>query len=115
HHARLTDLEQRLADPIAIADAHLAIGQALDREVFSELAKGKLGPTELAFPVAIRVQLIDEHGALLAAVTPDISLPVSVDVEPSHHSASGDGFLPDSRAHNVTAPVMLARQSDVDR
>ena len=39
--ARLGDLEQRVADPVAVADADLVVGQALDGEVLAELAGGE--------------------------------------------------------------------------
>ena len=39
-HARLGDLEQRPADAVAVADADLVVGEALDGEVLAELAEG---------------------------------------------------------------------------
>src|ERR1700728_3116215 len=44
---RLGDFEQRIPDAVAIANAHFAVGQAVDCEVFPELAKGELRPAKL--------------------------------------------------------------------
>ena len=62
------DLEHRAADPVPVADAHLVVGQSLDGEVLAELAVTEVVAAELLLPVAVRVHLVDEHRALLAAV-----------------------------------------------
>ncbi|SRR5581483_363774 len=43
-NTRLSDLEQRAADLIAVADAYAIIGQSFDREVLAELSVDKVGP-----------------------------------------------------------------------
>ena len=40
-HTRLRHLEQRAPDSVAVPDAHLVIGQAVDGEVLAELAESK--------------------------------------------------------------------------
>ena len=77
----LGDLEDSGADPVAVADAHLVVAQSLDGEVLAELSVDEVAPSELAFPVPVRVDLVDEHRALLAAVPGEIALTVAVDVE----------------------------------
>ena len=67
-HAGLGDLESRLADAVAVADADLVVGEALDREVLAELAVGEVVASELPLPVAVGIDLVDEHRAMLAAV-----------------------------------------------
>ena len=42
---RLRDLEQRAADPIAVADIDAIVRQAFDREVLAELSVDKVGPS----------------------------------------------------------------------
>jgi hypothetical protein len=42
-HTRLRYFKQRAANSITVADAHLAVWQALNYEVFAELPKGKVG------------------------------------------------------------------------
>ena len=70
-----------VADLVAIADAHLVIGESLHGEVLAELAVDEVVSSELALPVAIGVDLVDEHGALLPAVPGEIALTITLDVE----------------------------------
>ena len=86
--ARLGDLEDGGADPVAVADADLVVAQSLDGEVLAELPVDEVVSSELAFPVPVGVDLVDEHGALLAAVPAEIALTVAVDVE---LAARGEG------------------------
>ena len=69
------------ADPVAVADADLVVAEPLDREVLAELSVDEVVSSELALPVAVRVDLVDEDGALLAAVPREVALAVAVDVE----------------------------------
>jgi hypothetical protein len=64
--ARLRDFEQRAADPIAVADAHVVIGQPVNGKVFPELPMRKVISAELLLPELIRLDLIDENRPLLA-------------------------------------------------
>ncbi len=113
--AWLGDLEERLADPVAVAYADLVVGEPLDGEVLAELAVAEVVSAELALPVAVGLDLVDEHGAVLAAVSRAVSLVVAVDVDPPDHARPLDGVLPDGRADGLPLPGDLARQSDVDR
>src|SRR5512132_306016 len=79
--ARLGHFEQGAADLVAVADAHLVVGEAFDGEVFAELAVTKVGAAQLLFPVTIGFDLVDEHRTMLAAVTDEVALPVTIDVE----------------------------------
>jgi hypothetical protein len=88
--ARLGHLEDGAPDPVAVSDARLVVGEALDGEVLAELAGYEVRAPELVFPVAVRVGLIHEDRALLAAVTGEVSLPVPVDVEPANPDPPGD-------------------------
>ena len=51
----------------------------------------EVASSKLPFPVPIGVDLVDEHGALLAAVPGEVALTVTVDVEPAHPARTGDG------------------------
>jgi hypothetical protein len=73
----LRDLEQCTADLIPVADADGVVGQSLDREVFAELSVDEVGPLQLLLPIAIRLDLVDENGALLASVPGQVALTVS--------------------------------------
>ena len=55
--------------------------ESFDGEVLAELSVDEVVSAELALPVPIRVELVDEHCALLAAVPRQIALTVAVDVE----------------------------------
>ena len=112
-HARLGHLEQRAADPISVADADDVVGQAFDREVLAELAGDEVGPLQLLFPVAIRLDLIDEHGALLTAVPGQVALPVPVHIQPPHPTAPRHGILPDPGVHRAPLPRDVAWEPDV--
>ena len=100
-HARLRDLELRLADPIAIADADLVIAETFDGEVLAELAELEVVAAEVVLPVAVGLDLVDQDGPLLAAVPVQVALAVSVDVEPAHHPRPLDCVLPDSGVHGA--------------
>ena len=113
-HARLGDLEQRLADPVAIADADLVVGEALDGEVLAELPVGEVASSQFALPVAVGLDLVDEHGAVLATVRKPVGLVVAVDVDPPHHARPSDRLLPDRGADGLALPLDLAGATDVD-
>ena len=80
----LRHLEDGRADPEAVADAHAVVGQSLDREVLAELPVHEVVSSELALPVPVRLDLVDEDRALLASVAAEIALAVAVDVELAH-------------------------------
>ena len=77
----LRDLEDGIADLVAIADAHLVIGESFHGEVLAELAVHEVVSSELALPVPIGVDLVNEHCALLPAVPGEIALTITLDVE----------------------------------
>ena len=51
-------------------------------------------PLQFALPVAIRIHLVNEDGALLAAVAGQIALRVAIDIEPSNQATPLGGLLP---------------------
>src|SRR5262249_4711348 len=90
-------------------------GETVDREVLAELPVHEVVAGELLLPVAVRVQLVDQHRTLLSAVAGEVSLPVAVDVQPAHHAGPIDGPLPYARVHRPPAPGHVLWQSDVHR
>jgi hypothetical protein len=112
--ARLADLEQRRADAVAIADADLIVGQSLDGEVLAELPKAKVVAAEEVLPVAVGLDLVDEHGTVYAPVSLQIALAVAIDVQATHHPAPLDPLLPDARVDGPPLPLDVARQANVD-
>jgi len=111
----LRDLEDRGADPVPIADADVLVAEPFDGEVLAELSVDEVVSSELPFPVAVSVDLVDEHGALLAAVPREIALTVAVDVELAHAPRTGDGVLEDAGEDGPPLPRHVLRQADVDR
>jgi hypothetical protein len=94
-HARLRHFKYRITDAVSIADAHLVISKSFDSEVFSELAESKITAVQKALPVMVRIHLVDEYGAVLPAVTGEIALRITIDIELAHHSPSINWRFPD--------------------
>ena len=91
------------------------VGQSFDREVLAELSVNEILPLQLLLPVAIRFDLVDEDGALLAPVTAFVALTVPVQIQSAHATAATNGILPDPGVHGATLPLDVARKSDVHR
>src|ERR1700677_2339182 len=113
--AGLGDLELRLADAVPVADADLVIEHAVYGQVLAELAIGKLSAPEVLPPVLVGLNLVDEHGPLLAAVALRVALAVAVDVEAAHHPRPGDGRLPHTRVNGLAMPRHVLWHPDIDR
>src|SRR5215213_9528480 len=112
--AGLADLEDGGADPVAVADADLVVTEPVDREVLAELPVDEVVASELAFPVPIGVDLVDEHGALLAAMPLEVALTVAVDVEPTHAARTRDRVLEDAGEDTPPLPSHVPRHADID-
>jgi hypothetical protein len=93
-HTRLRDFEQSSADPVAVANADLIVSQTFHCEIFSELPEDKIVALQLLLPVAVRIHLVDKHSAVLSAMTVQITLCVTIDIEPSNQAPSLDRLLP---------------------
>src|SRR5215471_16848628 len=114
-HARLRHFKYRTTNAIAIANADLVIRKSLDGEVFSELAKSKIVAPQKAFPIMIRIHLVDEYGALLPAVAGEIGLRITIDIELAHHAPSINGTFPDRGTDSFAVPCHVARKADIYR
>jgi hypothetical protein len=68
-----------------IADAHFSIRLSLVCKILSELAIGKVVSAELVLSITIRFDMIDKDCPVFAAMPRQISLAVSIDIEPSCH------------------------------
>jgi hypothetical protein len=113
----LRDFEECTPDPIPVADAHRVIGQTFDCEIFAELCEGlgiaQRGPLELLLPIVIRLDLVDEDGAVFASVSLQVSLTVTVQIEPADPTPAMDRIFPDSGVHGATPPLDVAWETDV--
>ena len=112
---RLRHLEHRAANPIPIADADRRVREAFNGEILAELSVDEVVSLQLLLPVAIRLDLIDVHRALLTSVASEVALPISVEIQPGDATAPGHRILPDRGVHRATVPRDVARESDVYR
>jgi len=108
-------LERGGADLVAVADADLTVTESFDGEVLAELSVDEVVTAELAFPVAIRVDLVNEHRALLPAVPGEIALAVALDVQLADAAGTADGVLEDTGKNRLPLPRHVLRHANVDR
>jgi hypothetical protein len=94
-HAGLRYFKYRTTDAVSVADAHLAIRQSLDGEVFSELAESEIVTAQETLPVMVRIHLVDEDSAVLPSMTGEIGLRITIDIELVHHAPSINRTFPD--------------------
>ncbi len=113
--ARLADFEERRADPVAVTDADVVVGEPFDGEVLTELPVGEVVAAEELLPVAVGLDLVDEHRAVDAAVSSEVALAVAVDVQPPNNPPTVDGLLPDAGVDGASFPLDVTRQADVHR
>src|SRR5262249_13013143 len=72
-------------------------------------------PAEVLLPVPVGLDLIDQHGPLLAAVPAGVALAVAVDVEPPDHRRAVHRVLPYASVDGLALPGHVLRQADVHR
>src|SRR6266567_2558503 len=63
----------------------------------------------------VGLDLVDQHGALLAAVARQIALPVAVDVEAADYRRAVHRVLPRTGVDGLALPGHILRQADVHR
>jgi hypothetical protein len=61
----------------------------------------------------IRVHLVDKYGAVLPAVTGEIGLRITIDIELARHSPSGNRRFPDCSSDSFAVPRHVARKTDI--
>ncbi len=108
-------LEQCVADLITITDAYGVVRQSFDREVLAELAMDEVRSRQLLLPVAIGLELVDEDGAVFAAVTRQVALTVSFQIQAACAAAAAHAVLPDRRVHDATVPLDVSGKANVYR
>src|SRR5947199_2692812 len=113
--ARLRHFNHCAPNPIAIADAHLVVGQPFDGEILAELSIAEVASIEIGLPIAIGLYLVNKDGPMLATVPHKIPLAITVDVEPLHHTPALNGCLPNAVVYRPSLPRDIARQTHVDR
>src|SRR6266478_1267364 len=96
-----------------VADAHLVIGQTFDSEILPEFSKSEVASAKVVLPIAIGVDLIDEDGPMLAAVSGQIPLTIAVDIEPPHHPPALNRCLPNGSVNSLPLPRDVTRKTHV--
>jgi hypothetical protein len=61
----------------------------------------------------IRIHLINKNGALLPTMTGEISLRITIDIQPAHHSPSLNRTFPDRGTDSLTVPCHVAWNTDI--
>jgi hypothetical protein len=112
-HAGLRYFKYRTTNAVPIADADLAIEKSVNSEVFSELAESKITAAQEALPVMVRIHLINKNGAMLATVTGEIGLCITIDVELPHHPPSCNRGFPDCGSDSPAVPCHIAWKTDI--
>ena len=98
-----------------ISNTHFCIRQTVDRKILSELSMNEVVSPEMALPIPIGIQLIDKYGSTFAAVTIQVTLAVTVQVETACHPRPFDRRFPNAGVHRFALPNDVARQTNIDR
>ena len=113
--AWLADLDDGAADPEAIANADLVIGEALHGEVLAKVPVHEIRPTKIARPVTVGSELVDHERTLLAAMGPEVRLAVTIEIQPAGENPPRHRRLPDRRPDSPALPRDVLGKSDVYR
>jgi hypothetical protein len=62
----------------------------------------------------IGVHLIHENGAVLPAMTSEIALAVTIQIEPARHDPARNGLLPYGSTNLFSLPFDFTRETDID-
>src|SRR5262249_42699305 len=112
-HARLGDLEERGPDFPAFTDERLVHGDALGREILSEVTHIQ-GSAELAFPPADVFDRVCVDGLVGASVRLAIGLIVALEIHSPDGNSTDDGRLPDGASNLPAVELEGACRPDVD-
>ncbi len=113
--ARLGDLKDGAANPVSVSDADVAVRHSFDREVFTKLTEFEIRALEEIRPVSIRVELIHHHGTLFAAVSGEIGLTITNEIETTGKHPTLDRAFPDRGPDWLATPGHVARHAHIDR
>src|SRR5579863_47268 len=111
--AGLGDLEKCAADLITVADTYDIVGQTFDREVLTELSVDEIRPFQLLLPIAIRFNLINEDGSVLASMPCQVALSVSLKIQTADATAASHRILPDPGVYGASFPRDIAWKADI--
>jgi hypothetical protein len=111
--ARLRHLENSAPDTVNDRRCTLVIGQTSDSEILPEFSKSEVASAKVVLPIAIGINLIDEDGPMLAAVSGQIPLTIAVDIEPPHHPPALNRCLPNGSVNSLPLPRDVTQKTDV--
>src|SRR4051812_7073749 len=84
----LGDLELRATNAVSVTDADILVGKPADGEVLPEIPRSQVVAVEKFGPEVIRLGLVDQHCALFTTVAAEVTLAITVEVEPASHDRS---------------------------
>jgi hypothetical protein len=113
-YARLTDLEYGAPDAKPIPDAHFVVRQTLDRKILAELSRREIRALQRARPEVVRGCLVHEERAMFAAVSGEVALTITIDVQAADGLYAVDGLLPNAGEDALPAPLHVFGKTDVD-
>jgi hypothetical protein len=113
-HAWLHYFEERATNPVAIAYAHLVIGQAVDCKIFAKLPEHKNRRGQGEPPSSDRGCLVPHDRAMLSSVSGKISLSVAKNVQTADHHSTLHRLLPDTGVYRLSPPCNVSGNSYVD-
>ena len=61
----------------------------------------------------VRIHLVDKYGAVLPAVTGEIGLRITIDIEFAHHSPPSNRRFPDCGSDSFPVPCHVTRKADI--
>src|SRR5271165_5699790 len=110
-HSRLGHLEYRITNPVTIPKADLIVGEAVNRKVLAKLSVLEVVLLKVILPVAIGVELIHHHRAMLPAMPLQVPLAIPVEIETASHHPTDHRLLPDSGVNDFALPHDLTRET----
>ena len=113
--AWLADLDDGTADPEAITDADLVIGESFHRQVLAEIPGREIRPPKIARPIPVGIELVHHDRTLLAAMALEVPLAVAIEIQLAGDNPPHDRVLPDRRPDSPAPPRDVLRKSDIDR
>src|SRR6516165_5469116 len=114
-NAGLCHLEYSAANLVPVSYADFIVRQAVDGKILSELSVLEIIPAEIGFPISIGFNLVDHHGPLLAPMSGQVCLAVTVKVQSPGGNPMGHGTLPDRGSDKPVLPLNFSRKADIDR
>src|SRR5215475_8491926 len=112
-HAWLRHLDHRAPDAKLIADVDGPFVQSLRGKVLAEYSVWQLRARKLCLPERIMFRRIDIHRLVPPAMNGEVSLLITIEIEPPKHEAADHRLFVDPGRHSSSMPPHRARTSDL--